>query len=219
MVALLVATTSCDMDNYDAPDAGLYGTFIDTETGEPVQQDIYKGTEIEYIESGYTTIERMIVKTDGTYCNSIMFANEYEITPVRGNFEPLDPQKIKVKGQTQLDFHVKPYVRIKNAVIFKNGDKVRASFKVQQTGYDKLASIALFVHPEPSVGANMNIIRVIIPVGERLNEEKTYSITLDIPSQKNPALTAGKSFFFRVGAIVDVPEAKYNYAQAIQLTM
>ena len=213
----ILLAQSCRLDNYDAPDAALSGTFIDELTGEPVQQDMINGTVIEYIESGYTTIEKMIVKNDGTYRNARLFAGEYRITPVRGNFEPLEPQTVHVAGETRLDFTVKPYVRLSDVVIFKNGDKVKASFKVLQTGYDKIRTIGLFVFPEPTVGASMCTVSVEIPVGDRYEEPHAFTVTLDIPSQNR--LQREKPYFFRVGALIDVPEAKYNYAPAIRLDL
>lgn len=208
---------SCRLDNYDAPDAALSGTFIDELTGEPVQQDLINGTVIEYIESGYTAIEQMVVKNDGTYRNALMFSGEYLITPVRGNFEPLDPQTVRVQGETRLDFSVKPYIRLSDVIVFKNGDKVKASFQVVNTGYDKIRKIGLFVYPEPTVGASMFTVAVELPVGERYKEPHPFTLTIDIPSQ--PKLQRGQTYFFRVGAQIDVAEAKYNYAPAVRLEL
>ena len=42
---------SCELDNYDGPDATLSGRIIDKETGELVEQDIIRGTQIEFIIS------------------------------------------------------------------------------------------------------------------------------------------------------------------------
>ena len=36
VLPLLMLATSCEIDNYDAPDAGIYGTLLDSETGTPV---------------------------------------------------------------------------------------------------------------------------------------------------------------------------------------
>ncbi|WP_353719369.1 DUF3823 domain-containing protein [Dyadobacter sp. 676] len=90
---LFFGVTACSVDNYPAPDSQLYGTFLDIETNEPVEQDIIRGSTIEYIEHGYAsqTKQTMIVKNDGTYRNNLIFANTYTIAPVRGNFVPMAP--------------------------------------------------------------------------------------------------------------------------------
>lgn len=210
----LVALVSCQKDNYKAPDAAIYGSFIDIDTGELVPQDIYNGTEIEYVEKGYSTIEKMIVKNDGTYRNALIFSGEYEIVPRRGNFEPVDPQTVRIEGETRLDFMVKPYIRIKDLVIYRNGDKIVAQFNLEQTGYDNVSNVALFAYKEPSVGYLMFNDSVVVPVGERFTEDEMFTIIMDIPSSK---LEEGTSYYFRAGAIVDVPEAKYNYGPTVRL--
>ncbi len=218
MALLLVTAASCEKDNYDAPDSSIFGSFIDEETGELVEQDIYNGTVIEYLEEGYSTIETMIVKNDGTYRNNLMFSGNYTMTPVRGNFEPLDPRQVRVKGATQVDFLVKPYLRLEDVVIYRNGDVIRASFTLVQTGFDKVRTIGLFVFPEPTVGYQMNTVKVEMAVGERFKAPQKFDINLNIPANSSK-LKEGKSYFFRVGAIVDVPEAKYNYAPAVRITL
>lgn len=210
----ILMVTSCSLDNYDSPDSSIYGSFLDYETGELVEQDIIRGTQIEYLEAGYTTQQYMIVKNDGTYRNDLMFANEYEITPVRGNFEPLEPQKVKVAGETKLDFIVKPYLRIKDVHIFKNGDKVKAQFKIQQTGYDNVAKVGLYMSPEATVGATVNSGAVEVPVGTRVDETTTFTLEMDISGLKK-----GDLYFFRVGGVIDVAEVKFNYAKTVTLTM
>ena len=72
---------SCELDNYDGPDATLSGRIIDKETGELVEQDIIRGTQIEFIEHGYDNplTQYMVIKNDGTYANKMMFANDYTI--------------------------------------------------------------------------------------------------------------------------------------------
>src|SRR5687768_10568762 len=94
----LTAFSACKKDNYEGPDAGLSGKFIDAETGELVQQDIIRGTQIEMIEHGYDPVspQFLIVKTDGTYENSLLFANTYTVRPVRGNFVTVEPQDVTI---------------------------------------------------------------------------------------------------------------------------
>lgn len=211
---------SCELDNYDVPDAQIHGSFLDFETGELVEQDIINGAVIEFVETGYTQIQIMPIKNDGTYRNNLIFSGEYTFTPKRGNFEPLEPQIVQVKGDTKLDFIVKPFVRINNVEIFRNGDYIKAVFTVKQTGYDQLLKVALFAFSEPSVGFSINSARIEIPVGKWLAEETTYSIQMPI-NESNDGRSVnpkpGKPYFFRIGAIVDFPEAKYNYAPAVRI--
>ncbi|MEX2565722.1 MAG: hypothetical protein WD431_07270, partial [Cyclobacteriaceae bacterium] len=71
---VLVIASSCEIDNYEQPNAELYGTFIDEGTNEPLAQDIINGTVIELIEHGWVenqtnVTQTLVSKGDGTYQN------------------------------------------------------------------------------------------------------------------------------------------------------
>ncbi len=208
---------ACTLDNYDAPASAIYGSFIDKETGELVEQDIIRGTQIEYQEGRFTTNQYMVVKPDGSYRNNQMFNGVYRITPVRGNFEPLETQLVDIKGDTKLDFEVIPFLRILNVSIFKNGDKIKAMFKVQQTGYDNVLKIGLYAGADKTAGATVNQSAVEIPVGATVSADQYFTIEMDITN--NNRLKKGFTYYFRVGAVIDAPEAKFNYAPAVELTL
>ena len=216
----LLLLTSCSIDNYPAPDAQLYGTILDIDTNEPVEQDIIRGSAIEYIEHGSEsqTKQLMIFKNDGSYRNNLVFANTYTIAPVRGNFVPLTPQDVTVNGQTQLDFKVQPYIRVKDVKIEKVGTKVVASFKLQQTVINNVRKIGLYAHPEPSVGEPMRTALAEQEINGVIDANKVYKLELDQAANSN-VLKTGAQYFFRVGAIIDAPESKFNYAKAVQLKL
>jgi len=217
---LLFGAGACSVDNYPAPDSQLYGTFLDAETNEPVEQDIIRGSTIEYIEHGYAsqTKQTMIIKNDGSYRNNLIFANTYTITPVRGNFVPVAPQEVTVKGETQLDFKVQPYIRVKEASIEKVGTKVVARFKLQQTVMNNVKKIGLYAHPEPSVGEPMRVALAEQEINGAIDPNKVYQLELDLPSNSN-VLKGGNPYFFRVGGIIDAPESKFNYAKAVRVEL
>lgn len=222
LIALAIfATSGCNLDNYDLPDSKIHGSIIDVETGELIEQDIINGAVIEYLEEGYLQIQNMVIKNDGTYRNDLMFSGQYTMTPVRGNFEPIEPQIVDIKkGDNQVDFKVKPYIRIKDVNIYRAGEFVKADFTIQQTGYDNLQTLTLFAHTEPILGQTMSKgYRVDLSIGTRLDQEKRYTLQMKIKSNTNDNSgifypKPGQSWFFRVGAKINVGESKYNYAPA-----
>lgn len=217
---LLFAGTACSLDNYDAPDSGLYGSVIDAETGELVQQDIIQGTKIYFIEHGWDnpSTQQMVIKNDGTYCNSMMFAGTYSIyTDKNSNFAPVEEFELKIKGQTHYDLKVMPFIRISNAMIYLTGDKVKASFTITQTGYDNVASIALFASRQPVVGQFLNEAQLILPLGIHYTEPHSFTIDMDL--NDFPALSRGKTYYFRIGALVAIGGAKYNYSPAVAIEL
>lgn len=218
-LAGLLMTGSCKLDNYDAPSATLYGAFIDVERGGLVEQDIIRGTTIEYVEAGYAAKakEYMVVKNDGTYRNTMLFPNQYQIAPVRGNFAAIASQEINISGQTQLDFNVLPYIRVKELDIKKDGSKIVATFKLQQTISKPVSRIGIYAHPDMNVGSSLHTALVEMPINAVVDSNQVFSLELDVAA--TPSLTAGKPYFFRVGALIDVPEAKFNYAKAVRMTL
>ncbi|MDR6805418.1 hypothetical protein J2Y45_002273 [Dyadobacter sp. BE34] len=217
---LLFGAAACSVDNYPAPDSQLYGTFLDAETNEPVEQDIIRGSTIEYIEHGYAsnTKQTMIIKNDGSYRNNLIFANTYTITPVRGNFVAMAAQEVIVKGETKLDFKVQPYIRVKEASIEKVGTKIVAKFKLQQTVMNNVRKIGLYAHPEPSVGEPMRVALAEQEINGVIDPNKVYQLEIDLPSNSN-VLKTGNQYFFRAGGIIDAPESKFNYAKAVRIAL
>ena len=219
-ISIIGLLTSCglnELDNYEQPTAGLSGQIIDDETGELVQQDIIRGSVIQIQEHGYVSPQYLIIKNDGNYANTRLFANTYTVQPTRGNFKIVDPQDVEIKGQTKLDFRVTPYIRIKEAQIVKEGNIIKATFKMEQTSVSNILKIGLYAHPDPHVGEPMQIARKEVNVNAAADPNQVYEIELDTFS--DPDLLEGKKFFLRIGALIDVPEAKYNYAPAVGIQL
>jgi hypothetical protein len=219
VVGLMSSCELNELDNYEAPDAGLYGQIIDDETGEPVQQDIIRGSVIEIIEHGYDPVspQYLVIKNDGTYANTRLFSNTYTVQPVRGNFKVLDAQEVQINGQTQLDFRVTPYIRIKDADISVDDGIVTASFRLEQTSVNNILKIGLYANPDPHVGQPMQVAKAEVNVNAVVDPNQVFTIELDMFS--DPDLQEGKEYFFRIGALIDVPEAKYNYAPSVRLEL
>lgn len=215
----LFTVASCELDNYEMPNSALYGSIVDVDSDELVEQDIINGTQIEYAELGFDDPETQYlgVKNDGTFRNNLVFAGTYTVRPVRGNFVLIDKQEIQVKGETKIDFRVQPYIRLKNVSIVRTGDKVIATFNVERTGPNNVRTIGLYVHPESAVGEPLHKVAAEQVINGPTDPNTTYALEIDLPS--HPSLVPGQQYFFRVGALYDAPEAKLNYAKAIRLLL
>lgn len=218
-MGLLASCELNELDNYSAPTAGLYGQIIDDQTGELVQQDIIRGSVIEIVESGYTVPQYLIFKNDGTYANTRLFANTYTVRPVRGNFKVVDAQEVNINGQTKLDFRVTPYIRLKDVQITKTGNIIKATFKLEQTSVNNVLKVGLYAHLDPHVGETMQLAKQELNVNAVVDVNQVFNIQLDVTSDSDLFNNAGKTLYFRVGALIDVPEAKYNYAPATTLKL
>lgn len=219
-VSMLLGVSSCKLDNYDAPNAALYGSILDIKTNELVEQDIINGMQIEFLEQGYESpvSQYMVIKNDGTYRNDLVFSGSYDIRPVRGNCLPVDMQRIEVKGSTKIDFKVQPYIRVQNVSIQKTGTKIVATFNLEQTVPNKVKKIGLYAHPEPVVGETIRTVAAEQQINVVSDPATVYRLEIDLPA--NAAnLKAGKEYFFRVGALIDAAETKPNYAKAVRVML
>ena len=89
---------------------------------------------------------------------------------------------------------------------------------MQQTVINNVRKIGLYAHPEPSVGEPMRTALAEQEINGVIDANKVYKLELDQAANSN-VLKTGAQYFFRVGAIIDAPESKFNYAKAVQLKL
>lgn len=218
-VCMFVAL-SCEVDNYPGPDAQIYGSAIDAETGEKVEQDVNSGTLVRYIEHGYENPaeQTMIFKTNGDYRNNLMFSGVYDFFFNESNFTfpegRIADLEIK-KGENRLDFSVIPYIRISDVNIVVEGTKVKANFKITPTVDANVTEVALYGHLDYIVGDRYKKKSTVQSVNEAFNgQTREYSLELDVED-----FTDADKYWFRVGAKADMPNSKHNYAPAVRLNI
>jgi hypothetical protein len=102
---------SCKIDNYEAPNAHLYGKLIDSQTNQPVPCQRLWGPILSLIQidygSGVANPINSVFHADGSYDNATIFSGKYKVVPV-GPFIYTDTLIVDVKGSTLLDIKVKP---------------------------------------------------------------------------------------------------------------
>ncbi|MFZ4261527.1 DUF3823 domain-containing protein [Sphingobacterium sp. HJSM2_6] len=211
---------ACKLDNYDAPNGQLVGQIIDIETNELIQQDIIRGTTIKLIEHGYdpVTPQYLRVKTDGTYANTLLFANTYTVQPDQRNFVQIDEQEVVISANSKLDFKVQPYIRVKDATIVKNGDKVTATFHIDQTVSENVRKIGLYAHTEPIVGEPIRLFASELNLNRAVDESEVMTLEINV-KENSSVFKSGQQYFFKIGAVINIPEAKFNYAPAVRLAV
>lgn len=217
----MVCFSSCELDNYDAPNAKIYGKIIDSETGEAIQQEILEGSRIDYVELGdfkNPPTQQMRFKTDGSYRNDLMFSGKYRIQARRGNFFILPPDTIQVKGETEYNFVTKPYIRIKNVTYAIEERDVVASFQIEQVADNPVKSIALFVDINPNVSQSLRKIASIAEINTMVEPENVFTLKIKIDPLMDIIPSGKPTFYFRVGALISgMAEAKYNYSEPYAL--
>ena len=123
---LLVAVTSCmEVDNWAEPTARVHGRIIDAYTGENILTSQgewgIRIWERSWIASSPTP-QSLVVKQDGSYNNSKLFAGTYDMLPYGGAFWPVDTiQDVKFNGNTEQDITVTPYLILNGLEVSRNG--------------------------------------------------------------------------------------------------
>lgn len=219
----IAVITSCELDNYDFPDASIHGALIDQETGDSIQSDIFDGARIALVEihEDYENPQKqyLIVKPDGSFRDDMFFEGLYAVPSIEdGNFHPTDSTSVTVSGNTEFNMEVLPYIRITNVNMTMDGMDLTATFELEQTMPDSIniMSASIFAHSEPTVGQPHRFDEEELYINGPAVPGQEYTITWDI--SRSRSLEENTPYFFRVGAIIDVPSARYNYAPAVRLT-
>ena len=232
--------TGCLGDNYEQPNAAVYGEVRDAETGELIPQDIGgEGSLIEMIEVAYQKpdTKRLNFKTDGTYRDNNFFNGQYMVQFSLTNFNPatvkLTSSKgevvdfadnafaLTLNGETKMDIEALPWCRVevKEITFDEERQRVVARFTVECTSRDQLKEVGLFCDPSPHVSYSINNYgdnsTKRVAVNKVLSGPTDY--TLKMPLTMFQERDSDMDYYLRVGAHTSVTDARWNYAPAVKL--
>lgn len=132
LCALLVTGCQNELDNYDAPNGGIKGRILDSQTNEPIPLPVQgsTGVIINMFEQNTAATKSVdfYAKQDGSFENSKMFNGEYLLN-ASGPFILTGQNLVTVKGQTSFDITATPYARIQ-ASATAAGNTVSITYKV-----------------------------------------------------------------------------------------
>ena len=150
-LTLTFALSSCDwfdLDNQEGWDASVEGQILDAETNQPIQFEQGSSTIAVVEQYGDANANQYwYVKSNGSYKNSLVFAGQYVMSTLSGNFVA-DPQSFELKkGDNKVDFKVKPYARIENVSFSMEGKKIKATCKVSSpvSGVNNIGEVRLCI--------------------------------------------------------------------------
>ena len=136
ITCLMMAVTSCEIDDFQGPDAQVFGAILDSLDGALVEQDIQTGSQIELQELGFPTLvsQFWVIKNNGEYRNNLVFSNNYDIYMRNGNYFPYSLKSVSIaSGENEIDFRVVPYIRVKNCTITRDqvNNRIVATFSLE----------------------------------------------------------------------------------------
>lgn len=219
LLILSFCIVSCNLDNYEQPNASLYGRVVDSETGEAILQDIVNGSQIQIVQLGYSETKDspryLNFKTDGTFCENNLFDGTYELSVAKSNFGFMK-DTIEIKGRTRYDIKAKPNVEIENVEYEYNEaeGELKASFNLSSAGRYSLRDVAIL--GGNTRNATMGIKKFSIATSDyagSIDDSRKYSITMI-----SDAVEDGE-YYFRIAAKTEASD-QYNYCpEATKFTL
>ncbi len=236
---LLFGITSCDLfkiDNFDGPDAQVYGEIRDSQGGGLVETDLVNGSVIGAYELGdYEEPERRdwYIMESGEYRNNLVFSNTYKFEFSSCNFYPFTTDEMVIKpGENEINFNVVPYIRIKNLSITHDtgNNKIVATFNIEGgQSTVKVASMALYVFTDMHVGeyitktvsAGTGQPSMTFSPAATIDPATTYTLSIDLGANTS-VFNIHRNYYFRVGAKASesgVGTIRSNYAHYVVIAL
>jgi len=131
---LLFSVFACGKDNYDAPKSVLSGRVTYNAASLGVRgsnQSVY----LQLWQDGFPlrSAINMYVTQDGSF-SAKLFDGKYKLITTNGNgpwANSTDTVSIDVRGNTTIDYHVKPYYMMRNITYNVQGNILKASFDIE----------------------------------------------------------------------------------------
>ena len=222
IIILLIMITgilfsSCEIDNYEAPNGAIYGTLIDNITKETLQSEQPGGFNIKLFEKGGRMNSPIIFsgKPDGTFENALIFQNEYKVIPTEGAFFPVDTAVVNVGEGTEINFIVTPFLAVTNVSVQAGSGKITSSYNIERSQMgDKIIARKTLVSKVPTTN---NVVFDFksetdlsgIADTDILAAQYTDEITNLDPGQ----------YYVRVAVLTDNALNKFNYSKVFPITV
>jgi|GEM_PF-3212076 hypothetical protein len=246
---LLLMMAGCKKDNYDAPNAAIHGSLIDGDTGGKLELSatgansnvrMIVNDRAKYPTSG--TFD-LVVKSDGSYTNSLIFAESYKVVPLFQSgpwqYTAGDSTKVTIgPGENpEVNFKVYPFFRITAPTITDSTltftvTKANATPATNSltTGNNLIILINNYDIVNESISSNrtgsyyqnqfqFTVTNAILgapytpTVGTDATTGKPYSYKFSLTH-----LPKG-SYYFRVGVLGSGSNGKYNYSPIVKATV
>lgn len=219
-VLLFIAIMACKkIDNYKEPDAGIEGTVTDVLTNTPLQTEQPNGVRIRLVEqsSDYPNVQPYDVwaKPDGTFKSTYIFSGDYKVQAIEGAFFPIEEQRVLIKGMTQINFIVTPFLRI-SATVATTATGITASYQISRTQIGaKIQEAKLWVSSVPTVSnvsfdAGKSVARNLSAIADATILTTTYTDVIN-------GLVSGKTYYIRVGARTNTTPTRFNYTPIVEV--
>jgi hypothetical protein len=232
LAGLVLLSTACEMDNYEAPNASFGGVIIDKTTGQGISTEQPNGCRIRWTELSWgdnLQPDYFWVMPDGKFNWKHAFGyknSQYEIVPMNGAFVRPEPQVVSIgKGEHKtLTFEVIPFIHI-NSAYEVNGKDLTVRFTATRpagsvaagTNPYAISQVWILVSNKTKYVSYLNsggfirdLSRRITPFGEaQLGQEMTATLTLNEPG----------TWWFRIAIQTQNPDNACNFTPVEEIVI
>jgi Domain of unknown function (DUF3823_C)/Protein of unknown function (DUF3823) N-terminal domain len=220
LLAGILFLSSCELDNYAAPEMVLDGNVVDASTGEPIQTRQPDGIKIRLIEEGTANPVPFDfwAKADGTFRNTRIFAAKYKVSALQGPFEQASVAEVSLdltKNQT-LTIKAEPFVRVSNVNITKSGNGITATYKISPTSSPKKIQRSMLIcYTSPILHENTS--GKLSSATNTLTGMTNADIAAREFTDEIKNLQAGKTYYARVAVLAENSLNRYNYSPIVKI--
>lgn len=217
-ILFLLSSCSKNLDNYQAPNAGVYGSIIDSVTRQPLQTEEPNGFRVRLMDEQYANPIPIDFwgMANGSFKNTKVFAGAYKVIPIQGAFFPPDTQGVKISGMTQVNFTVTPYLSISASVDSTVANRIITTYRLSRARTaDKIRVCESLVSRVPAVSST-----VFDAVISHNLSAVTDSAALSVQYTDTIAgLKSGSVYYVRVGARTNNSANRFNYSPVFKVTV
>lgn len=221
---------SCSkLDNYPSPNAGIYGTLTDAETGEPV---VLGRGSIRLLEQSpkYPNPSPNDLALNGSgYYATRLFADQYKVFPLALSgafvYPSLDTVLVTLKSgsMTNVNFQVIPYYRIQCSVIDSTFTYTVTSSNANSAAGAQLQNVYFTISKDSALDKSAtgnlpgqyypNMFPLPNPSNAILGKQQTF--TIPFSTTKLPK----GDYYFRIMCAGSKSDANYNYSPVVEATV
>jgi len=221
LLGTLLLVTSCELDNFNEPDAFLTGSIVYNGEAIPVARNQVR---FELWQSGYDAPAPIdvAIAQDGSF-SSRLFSGDYKLSflategPIKA---PTDTIYFSLNGNTAKDFEVNPYVMIRNSQFSHASGVVSGSCSIEQiiTGADAkdVERVTLVINRTQFVDTNSGGEGSLAQVDADISDFNNISMSVEIPTD---ATKPDQNYIFaRIGVkLQGVEDMIYTQVEKVTL--
>jgi len=230
-VILQFLSCTSDIDNFTPPNGTIHGALLDKITKDTVyttnntQGYSFPDGVLNVFQQNYSASaagpQGTSFTQNGTFKNNSIFEGQYKAIPIGAFYA--DTALINVSGDTKVDFHVTPFLKININVDTKTANSIKVNFSAN-TNTDKHTVNEMAVWLGTTEGVNRFSWRgsSFNPVDYDSYRQNHWDLSANSSFTKTfQNLSPNTTYYIRAGAKAsgDNPQGYWNYSKILKIKL